>query len=111
MKSEEGMVIWRKQMQVAAAHNNIYAKISGLGIASGQFETWTSKDIQASIEFALQHFGTDRCMCGGDWPVSLLAGGYLKTMQAYRAIIENCLPIIDQEKVYSKNASLFYQLG
>lgn len=110
MKSEEGMVIWRKQMQVAAAHNNIYAKISGLGIASGQFETWTSKDIQASIEFALEKFGTDRCMCGGDWPVSLLAGGYLKTINAYRAIIENCLPISDQEKVYVKNATLFYQL-
>ena len=111
MKNEVGMAIWRKQIQQAAQHKNIYAKISGLGIASGQFETWTSNDIQASIEFALQHFGTDRCMCGGDWPVSLLAGGYLKTMQAYRAIIENCLPIIDQEKVYSKNASLFYQLG
>ena len=110
MKSQVGMDTWRNQIYVAAQHKNIYAKISGLGIASGAFETWTNKDIQASIEYALAHFGADRCMCGGDWPVSLLAGGYLKTIQAYRAIIENCLSLKDQEKVYFKNATLFYQL-
>ena len=94
----------------AAQHKNIYAKISGLGIASGEFETWTNSQIQSSIEYAIEKFGTDRCMCGGDWPVSLLAGGYLKTIHAYRAIIENCLSIKEQEKVYFKNATLFYQL-
>lgn len=110
MKSEAGMDIWRNQIQEAAQHKNIFAKISGLGIASGEFETWTNSQIQASIEYALEKFGTNRCMCGGDWPVSLLAGGYLKTINAYREIIENYLPIIDQEKVFYKNATLFYQL-
>ncbi len=110
MKSEAGMETWRNQIQVAAQYKNIYAKISGLGIASGEFETWASSHIQASIEYAIEKFSPDRCMCGGDWPVSLLAGGYLKTIDAYRAIIENCLPIMDQEKVYFKNATLFYQL-
>jgi L-fuconolactonase len=110
MKNDAGMKVWQNQIQTAAQHKNIYAKISGLGIASGDFETWKNSDIQASIEYAIEKFGADRCMCGGDWPVSLLAGGYLKTIEAYRAIIENCLNVKDQEKVFAKNATLFYQL-
>ena len=104
------MDTWRTNMKMAAAHKNIYAKISGLALATGKFETWTSADIQDSIEYALEQFGTDRCFCGGDWPVSLLAGGFVKSINAYREVIENCLPVIDQEKVYFKNATLFYQL-
>jgi L-fuconolactonase len=29
-------------------------------------------DIKPYIAFALEQFGSDRCFCGGDWPVSLL---------------------------------------
>ena len=110
MTNQSEMDRWRTNIKVAAQLKNIHAKISGLAMASGQFETWTSADIHASIEYALEQFGTDRCFCGGDWPVSLLAGGYVKTIQAYREIIENCLTIIDQEKVFNKNAALFYKL-
>jgi len=110
MTNQTDMDRWRTNIKVAAQLKNIHAKISGLAMATGQFETWTSADIHASIEYALEQFGTDRCFCGGDWPVSLLAGGYVKTIQAYREIIENFLTIIDQEKVFNKNAALFYKL-
>jgi L-fuconolactonase len=110
MTNQSEMDRWRTNIKVAAQLKNIHAKISGLAMATGQFETWTSADIHASIEYALEQFGTDRCFCGGDWPVSLLAGGYVKTIQAYREIIENFLTIIDQEKVFNKNAALFYKL-
>jgi len=110
MTNQSEMDRWRTNIKVAAQLKNIHAKISGLAMATGQFETWTSADIQTSIEYALEQFGTDRCFCGGDWPVSLLAGGYVKTIQAYREIIENFLTIIDQEKVFNKNAALFYKL-
>lgn len=110
MTTQSGLDRWRTNIKLAAAHKNIYAKISGLAMTTGKFETWTSADIQDSIEYALEQFGADHCFCGGDWPVSLLAGGYVKTIQAYREIIENCLTIIDQEKVFNKNAALFYKL-
>ena len=110
MTNQTEMDRWRTNIKVAAQLKNIHAKISGLAMATGQFETWTSADIHASIEYALEQFGTDRCFCGGDWPVSLLAGGYVKTIQAYREIIENFLTKIDQEKVFNKNAALFYKL-
>ena len=110
MTNQTEMDRWRTNIKVASQLKNIHAKISGLAMATGQFETWTPTDIQTSIEYALEQFGTDRCFCGGDWPVSLLAGGYVKTIQAYREIIENFLTKIDQEKVFNKNAALFYKL-
>lgn len=110
MTNQSEMDIWRTNVKEAAQQKNLYAKISGLAMATGQFETWTTADIQASIEYALEQFGADHCFCGGDWPVSLLAGGYVKSINAYREIIGNCLPVIEQEKVYFKNATLFYQL-
>lgn len=108
MSNASGMESWRAHIKEATQLKNIFAKISGLGIASGQLETWDQHTIQPSIEYVLEHFGADKCFCGGDWPVSLLAGGYYKTMHAYRCVIENCLPIVEQEKVCYKNATVFY---
>jgi len=62
------------------------------------------------VEFALQHFGEDRCFCGGDWPVSLLAGGYAETWKMYITLLEELLPPDGQEKVLYKNAKEFYNL-
>jgi len=97
-------------MKEASQHKNIFAKISGLGTQVGLVETWTGQHVQPAVEYALELFGVDRCFCGGDWPVSLLAGSYEKTIQIYRSIIENSLSLQDQEKVFNSNASLFYKL-
>jgi len=105
-----GMEQWRIKMKEAAQHKSIFAKISGLGTQVGPVETWTGQHVQPAVEYALELFGVDRCFCGGDWPVSLLAGSYEKTIQIYRSIIENSLSLQDQEKVFNSNASLFYKL-
>src|SRR5687768_10782951 len=64
---------WGELMIEASRNENFYAKISGLGTTTKK-ESWSEDDIKPYVEFALTHFGEDRCMCGGDWPVSLLAG-------------------------------------
>ena len=102
---------WGTLMKESALFPNMHAKISGLGTASGNFETWTVDDIQPYVEFALDHFGAEKCFCGGDWPVSLLAGSYEKAISAYRTIIEQYLSAQDQEKVFNKNATQFYHLA
>ena len=91
---------WEELMKEAAQHDNFYCKISGLG----------PKDVEASIEFVFHYFGEDRCFCGGDWPVSLLMGGYEETWTAYRAAIEKYMDEEGREKIYWKNAERFYQL-
>jgi L-fuconolactonase len=62
------------------------------------------------VVFALNQFGTDRCFCGGDWPVSLLAGPYEKAWHIYQQIFFEELEDESQQKVLFKNAELFYNL-
>jgi L-fuconolactonase len=102
---------WGDLMKAAACHENIFVKISGLGTAAGKGEDWKAEDLEPCIEFALHHFGAERCFCGGDWPVCLLAGSYEKTWGAYRSIIKKYLGPEDQERLFYGNAKRFYQLS
>ena len=101
---------WGELMQEASQHKNFYAKISGLGTASGNFQNRTADDIKPYIEFVVQHFEVDRCFCGGDWPVSLLADSYTNTWKIYKDILSRLLTEDEQEKVFYTNAQRFYKL-
>lgn len=101
---------WVGLMQEAAQHPNFYAKISGLGTASGNPQGWTAATIKPAVAIALETFGADRCFCGGDWPVSLLAGSYVDTWQAYRLVLEDLLEPKQEEAVLATNAVKFYCL-
>lgn len=101
---------WGELMKAAAGHSNLYVKISGLGTASGNFEHWEADDIKPYTGYVLDHFGADRCFCGGDWPVSLLAGSYSRTWEAYRKVIDELAGEDDRKKIYYQNAGRFYSL-
>lgn len=100
---------WGELMQEASKNENFHAKISGLGTTSKN-PHWLGNDIQPYVEFILEEFGVDRCFCGGDWPVSLLAGNYSRTWDIYCEVIDSLLDEDQREKVYSKNAISFYRL-
>jgi L-fuconolactonase len=100
---------WGEDMRIAAQNPNVYAKISGLGTASGSWDTWTAEQIRPYVDFALEVFGPERCMCGGDWPVSVLAGGYGKAWGAYREALSHH-PADVQVQVLGKTAVSFYRL-
>jgi L-fuconolactonase len=101
---------WGKLMKKAAEHENFYAKISGLGTASGNFKDRKTGDVKPYVEFALNEFGVERCFCGGDWPVSILANNYVETWQMYKDILGELLSDNEQEKVFYSNAVRFYDL-
>lgn len=101
---------WGELMKAAAQHPQCYVKISGLGTAAGKGHHWRRDDIEPAIAFVLEHFGADRCFCGGDWPVSLLAGDYVTTWQTYQQIITDLLDEPDQDKLFYQNAANFYRL-
>lgn len=100
---------WGTLMQEAALNPNFYAKISGLGTTAGK-DSWNAGDLQPYIEFILKHFGEDRCCCGGDWPVSLLAGSYTYTWSQYKEVFNRSLNEEGREKLYHINAERFYNL-
>ena len=101
---------WGDDLEAAAENPNVYAKISGLGTASGNWDGWTAEDVKPYVEYAIETFGPDRCMVGGDWPVSVLAGGYVKAWAAYRSILAG-YPADVQTKVLSGTAIQFYGLA
>jgi L-fuconolactonase len=101
---------WGELMRAAASHPSFYAKISGLGTASGNTAAWTAEELEPYIAFVFEQFGIDRCFFGGDWPVSLLAGGYRRTWQAYETLVKKVLNDKEIEKVFYSNARNFYEL-
>jgi L-fuconolactonase len=102
---------WGELIKEAAGNKNFYAKISGLGTTSGKGKEWSADDVKPYVEFVVQHFSTDRCFCGGDWPVSELAGSYLRTWNIYKEVINDLIKKEDErEKLYYKNAQKFYGL-
>ena len=102
---------WGELMKIAAQHKNLYTKISGLGTASGNFQDREAADIKPYVELVVQHFGTERCFCGGDWPVSMLANNYIQTWHIIKDILSDLLNDEEKEKVLFSNANKFYKLG
>lgn len=99
---------WGELMKEAAKHPGFYMKISGMGTTTGKGADWTTNDIQPYVEFALEQFGVERCFCGGDWPVSLLAGSYTQSWTNYKELLTELLEPSDLDKVFYSNAARFY---
>ena len=110
IKTKERFGVWGDLMKAASEHKNFYAKISGLGTTSGNFENWNAEEVKPYIAFALEHFGTDRCFCGGDWPVALLAGSYTKVWNVYTSVVNSLVNKKDSENIFYNNAQQFYNL-
>jgi len=110
IKSQDQKGLWVDLMKQASRHTNFHAKISGLGTATGKLQGWDEHDLMPYIAFIIESFGEDRCFCGGDWPVSLLAGSYTKTWTAYKNAIEQLASPAAQEKIFYTNAKQFYRL-
>lgn len=101
---------WGEWMKTLANHPQFYAKISGLGTASGNFVNRTAADIKPYVGFVLEQFGVDRCFCGGDWPVSMLATTYSQTWSTYKNILSELTTASEREKIFFDNAKNFYNL-
>jgi L-fuconolactonase len=101
---------WGILMKEAAKNKKLFCKISGLGTASGNYADRTENEIKPYVEFILEQFGIQRCFCGGDWPVSLLANTYKQTWQQTKNIVQALVPSQQLHLVYFENAKKFYNL-
>lgn len=77
---------WRSLLSRAAAHPNVHAKVSGL-YPGDEPRRWTTESIRPFVRHALAEFGADRLMYGGDWPVSVLAGGYTRVWSGLQPLV------------------------
>ena len=72
---QAGVEPWWTLIERAAEHPRVLAKVSGL-YPRADPSAWTTDAIRPFVAHALEQFGADRLMYGGDWPVCVLAGGY-----------------------------------
>ncbi len=82
----DGVEPWWTLLARAAEAPSVYAKVSGL-YPGDDMRSWSTESIRPFVEHALEVFGADRLMYGGDWPVSMLAGDYGAVWAGLRPIL------------------------
>lgn len=87
--------LWKSQMSDAAAHPNVYAKVSGL-YPGDDMMGWDAPAIRPFVHDALELFGPDRLMFGGDWPISVMAGDYERVWEGLSNVFDE---LTDAERV------------
>jgi len=68
---------WDRNMRELARRPNVYCKLSGM-LTEADPKHWTPAQMQPYLDVVLSAFGPKRLMYGSDWPVMLLAGGYVQ---------------------------------
>lgn len=99
---------WDKDLKEIASFQNVYCKLSGM-VTEADLKNWKKEDIYPFIDKVLELFGPERLMFGSDWPVCLLAAEYSVLCDLVADYLAKLTPL-EQELIWSKNASTFYKL-
>ena len=105
-RSVDGIQIWKKGMRTLAALDNVYVKISGLGMTDWK---WTQNSFRPIIMDTIDIFGPSRCMFGSNFPVDSLYATYYRLLSSIRSIISD-LSEEEQQQILNKTASIFYRI-
>ena len=98
---------WRGLIARAAENPRVFAKVSGLYPAVGDMTAWTAADLRPYLHLALELFGADRLMFGGDWPISMLAGGYVRVWEELGILFDE-LSATERAAILGGTAATFY---
>lgn len=99
---------WATDLRVLARLPNASCKLSGL-VTEADWHHWRPEHLQPFVSVAVEAFGFDRVLFGGDWPVLNLAADYSRWLAA----LEGCLAGVgcgDLQKLFRTNAENFYHV-
>jgi L-fuconolactonase len=99
---------WRQHLRELAALPNVACKISGL-VTEADPARCSAPDLQPYVRHALDCFGFDRVLFGGDWPVCQLATTYENWLAALKAILTD-EPETNLKKLFQTNAERIYRV-
>lgn len=97
---------WREGIAAIAEADNIWCKISGLGMNRAG---WTLDGLRPWVEHCLDNFTPDRCLLGSNWPVDRLWASYPDYVDAINAILAGCTEA-EASAVRVGNARSVYRL-
>ncbi len=99
---------WRAQIRQMAALPNVVCKLSGL-TTEADHRAWTREQLGPYIDHIIECFGPDRVMYGSDWPVSELAGAYVRWLETLDWATAG-FSRADKRKLFRDNAITAYRL-
>jgi predicted TIM-barrel fold metal-dependent hydrolase len=97
---------WRQGIAAIARHKNVSCKISGVADSALPGDA-TAADVAPMVNFCLDHFGPDRVLFGGNWPVCLKGLSLAHLIEALREVVSPRSET-DQRKLFHDNASRVY---
>lgn len=99
---------WRTELEQLAACPNVWLKLSGL-VTEADHQQWDVENLYPYVQHALDVFGPQRMMFGGDWPVVLLASSYARWADTFGKLIAH-LSTDSQRAICQETAQKFYRL-
>jgi len=99
---------WATELRKLAALPNVVCKLSGV-ITEADHDTWCYADVQPYMQHAIDCFGPDRIIYGGDWPVLTLAATYTQWQECVQLFLAP-LTIDERRQIMHDNAAAFYRL-
>lgn len=101
---------WWSLIAATAANPRVFGKVSGLYSATADPAAWTAEQVRPFLDHALDVFGPSRLMYGGDWPVSLIAGGYDRVWDGLSGLFAGLRPE-ERDQILGATAKAFYRLS
>lgn len=99
---------WAEQMRELAQFPHVSCKISGVA-TEADHGNWSEDDLKRYIDVAIDAFGFERIMFGGDWPVALQAIQYSRWVAILDALLAG-VTAEDRRKFWRGNAARFYRI-
>ncbi len=99
---------WARDLEIAAAHAPLCAKISGL--ITDAPTRWRVEQFRPVVSHALRTFGPDRLMYGSDWPSYLPEGTWKEALAAFTQSI-GAIPTEIRESLLGLTAARFYRIA
>ena len=99
---------WRTNLVALARHENVWCKISGVA-TEADHRNWTAGELRPYIAHAIDVFGFERVMFGGDWHVAELAIRYPRWVEIVDGVVASATAD-EKHRLYRDNAIGFYRL-
>lgn len=100
---------WADQLRTLAELPNVWCKISGLA-TEADHRCWQIEDLSPYVNHAVECFGFDRVIFGGDWPVVTLASPLARWIETIGRLVQERSPD-EKRRFFSENARAFYRLA
>ncbi|MBA8817162.1 L-fuconolactonase [Microbacterium halimionae] len=102
------MRLWEQQLREISGCPNVVVKYSGL---HREGRSHTLRALEDLLVLALETFGAQRIMYGGDWPMTTTGGGYSAMWHTIEGVFNRVLSASELSAILGANAQRVYRLN